>query len=85
MRPFATTAKSKGPLIEELALAVERQELALLPDETLLHELAAYTVERLPGGTYRYSAPPGQHDDTVIALALAWYGVRHGSPGVDFV
>jgi hypothetical protein len=85
VRAFATTAKSKGPLIEDLALAIERRDLALLPDETLLHELAAYTMERLPGGSYRYSAPPGQHDDTVISLALAWYGVRHGGAGVDFV
>ncbi|MBI5670291.1 MAG: hypothetical protein HZC41_20035 [Chloroflexi bacterium] len=85
VRPFATTVKSKGPLIEDLALALERRDLALLPDETLLHELAAYSLERLPGGTYRYSAPLGQHDDTVIALALAWHGVRHGGAGVEFV
>lgn len=85
VRPFATTAKSKPPLIEALALAIERREIALLPDETLLNELTAYTLHRLPGGTYRYSAPPGQHDDTVIALALAWYGARHSGDGVDFV
>lgn len=85
VRAFATTAKSKGPLIEDLALAIERRDLALLPDETMLHELAAYSMERLPGGTYRYSAPHGQHDDTVISLALAWYGVRHGGSGIDFV
>lgn len=85
VRPFATTAKSKPPLIEDLALALERREIALLPDETLLNELAAYTLHRLPGGAYRYSAPAGQHDDTVIALALAWYGARHGGTGVAFV
>ena len=48
VRPFTTTAKSKPPLIEDLALAIERAQLALLPDETLLAELASYTMERLP-------------------------------------
>lgn len=79
-----TTARSKSPLIESLALAIERGELALLPDEVLLNELAAYTLERLPGGGYRYSAPPGMHDDTVIATALAWHGVQQGGVSLDF-
>jgi hypothetical protein len=84
VRPFATTIKSKSPLIEALALAIERRELALLPDETLLGELSSYEMQRLPSGTYRYSAPPGLHDDTVIALALAWHGVLRGGALVDF-
>lgn len=84
MRPFQTTARSKAPLIEGLALAIERGELGLLPDEVLLNELASYTMERLPGGGYRYTAPPGGHDDTVIALALAWHGVRYSGAGIDF-
>ena len=69
---FTTTAVSKPPLIESLALAIETEELALLPDETLLGELEAYTYQTLPSGRPRYGAPPGLHDDTVIALALAW-------------
>ncbi len=84
VRAFTTTAHSKPPLIEGLALALERAELALQPDETLLNELAAYALERLPAGGYRYSAPPGLHDDCVIALALAWHGVRYGGSLVDF-
>lgn len=86
VRPFRMTAASKGPLIEALALAIERRDLALLPDETLLGELAAYGLERLAGGGFRYSAPPGLHDDTVIALALAWHAARHGGAiGIEFL
>ncbi len=85
VRPFKTTAQSKAPLIEGLALAIERGELALLPDETLLGELASYRMERLPGGGYRYSAPSGGHDDTVMATALAWHGVKQGGVLFDFV
>lgn len=84
MRPFMTTSKSKAPLIEALSLAIERQEFALLPDETLLAELASYQLERLVGGGYRYNAPAGLHDDSVIATALAWHGCRHGGLRIDF-
>jgi phage terminase large subunit-like protein len=72
--PFQTTNASKMAVIDALALALEREELRLLPDETLLNELLAYQAERLPSGLIRYSAPEGLHDDCVIALALAFYG-----------
>ncbi len=85
VQPFVTTAVSKGPLIDALALALERGELSLLRDPTLLAELSAFSLERLPGGRYRYSAPPGLHDDTVIALALAWHGVLYSGAGISFV
>jgi hypothetical protein len=85
VRPFTTTATSKPPLIENLALAIERGDLALLPDETLLSELASYTMERLPAGGYRYTAPPGLHDDLVIATALAWRGARLSGSPIDFI
>lgn len=84
MRSFLTTSKSKSPLIESLALAIERGIIGLLDDPALLGELASFSLERLPGGGYRYGAPPGTHDDTVIATALAWYGVENGSIGFDF-
>ncbi len=84
VRPFKMTAASKAPLIEGLALAIERGELTLLPDPILLTELTAYEMRRLPGGGYRFSSPPGLHDDCVISLALAWHGVRYRGAGIDF-
>lgn len=74
---FQTTAQSKKPLIENLALAIERGEFAMLRDDILEAELLSYTFERLPGGGFRYSAPAGMHDDTVIATALAWHAANH--------
>ncbi len=85
VRSFHTTARSKSPLIESLALAIERSALGLLDDPILLGELASFAQERLPGGGYRYGAPAGYHDDTVIATALAWHGVAHSGPYIDFV
>jgi phage terminase large subunit-like protein len=83
--PFTMTAASKGPLIESLALALERADLAILRDPVLIGELQAYQQERLDSGRYRYNAPSGTHDDTVIALALAWHGALNAGSGISFV
>lgn len=85
VRPFYTTQRSKAQLIESLALSIERGEVGVLNDPVLLAELSAYTLERLPSGLYRYNAPSGGHDDTVIALGLAWYGAQIGGIKLDFV
>lgn len=75
---FTTTHGSKARIIEALALALERGEIILPSDEALLDELTAYTVAARSGGTFSYSAPPGGHDDTVMALALAWEAAATG-------
>ena len=72
--PFTTTNASKAIVIDALSLAFERGSIRILPDPVLIAELQAYESERLPSGLIRYSAPEGMHDDTVIALALAWHG-----------
>lgn len=69
--PFMTTRATKTRVIDALALAIEKGDLAILNDPVLVGELQAFEQE-----TYR--APAGMHDDTVIALALAWYGVTGG-------
>lgn len=72
IRGFTTTAQSKGPLVQSMALALEREELRWLADQTARHELASYTASVNPHtNRVTYSAPSGQHDDTVIARCLA--------------
>lgn len=78
VQPFVTTNSTKAAIIEGLALALERQELAILDDAELIAELQGYEMERLPSGLWRYGAPEGMHDDMVMALALAWYGAGRG-------
>ena len=73
VRPFLTTATSKPPLIESLALAMERGEVALLNQDVIKSEFSGYAIERTPSGNYRYGAPAGMHDDIVMATALAWH------------
>jgi hypothetical protein len=74
--PFTTTATSKPPLIQSLALAFERNEAKWLNDPVAKAELVAYESKvSTVTGRPSYSAPEGMHDDTVIARALAWWAV----------
>lgn len=65
---------SKGAIIEQLGVAIERHGISLLNDPVQIAELQAFGMERKAGGRMSYSAPAGKHDDTVMALALAYYG-----------
>lgn len=72
---FLTTNATKAEIIQALELAFERGEIRILNDEITINELMAFAGERLPSGMMRYSAPEGMHDDTVIALCLAWWAI----------
>jgi phage FluMu gp28-like protein len=72
VQPWWSTNATKAAVVQGLSVAIENGDLALLDDAVQTGELQAYEVERLPSGMLRYGAPSGQHDDTVIALALAW-------------
>jgi len=76
VQAFTTTQASKAQAIDALALGFEKGEIRILSDPVLIGELQAYQAERLPSGMLRYSAPEGLHDDTVMALALAWQAVK---------
>lgn len=70
--PFTTTNATKTAAIDALALAFERGDIRIINDATLIAELQAFEMEKLPSGMLRYSAPDNMHDDMVISLALAW-------------
>jgi hypothetical protein len=84
---FMTTGTSKPPLIENLALALERTEWQFQADPVWTAELEAYerTVSKTTGRS-SYSAPSGSHDDTVISRALmVWQANQPASDQlVDF-
>jgi len=69
---FQTTAVSKPSLIDDLTTAIERGHIKLQDDANQTNEFTAYALQRLPSGRFRFSAPSGGHDDTVIATALSW-------------
>lgn len=78
---FQTTAQSKPPLIQSLALSLEKVEFAFQPDAVWTGELEAYEQKvSAVTGRAQYSAPEGMHDDTVIARALMLEAM-HRIPG----
>lgn len=66
---FKFTSTSKQQLMEGLVMAIQQGEVGF-PDGPIRHELEAFEYEHTRTGV-RYSAPEGQHDDCVCALALA--------------
>jgi hypothetical protein len=70
---FTTTNATKAQIIQALELAFELREVRVLNNPMQTAELMAYESEKLPSGLIRYGAPEGMHDDTVMALALAWW------------
>jgi hypothetical protein len=80
---FQTTGMSKPPLIEQLSVAIEKEQIHIIPDPVLLNELNAYTMKRTATGRWQYESPSGGHDDTVIALALGYEAaLRNRSRGL---
>ena len=75
--PFITTSKSKQTIIEDLIVSFEGLDVSILDEEYLVNELNMFTFEyNLKTRTIKYSAPTGQHDDTVMALAIAHHSLK---------
>ncbi len=81
---FNTSATSKPPLIENLALACEQAEWKLLPDPIGRTELEAYEVSYSRVGRPVYGAPSGMHDDTVMGRALMLHAAQHEAMPFSF-
>lgn len=82
--PYIFTATSRAALLDNLALMIEKGEVALLDEPVQTAELRSVEYASLPGGGWRADVPPNAHDDTVMALALAcWHGVRRSKFDVE--
>lgn len=77
---FQTTNKSKNQIIEQLMVALENLDIAIINDPTLKNELKVFDVERLPSGMLRYAAPEGFHDDCVMSVAIGFEACKHVTP-----
>ena len=80
--PFHTSNTTKQAIIQGLASAFEHGDIKILNDPVQVGELQAFEGKRLAAGSFSYSAPAGMHDDTVMALAIAWQGIAAGGPVV---
>ena len=82
VNPVTITAQSKSEMIDRLSLTLDRGELTIPRDETLIGELWDFQATERASGVDRLEAPEGKHDDMVIALALAVHGARSVPVGV---
>jgi len=76
--PFTTTNATKQAVIQALQSAFEHGNIHVLNHLVQTGELLSYESKRNASGSFSYSAPEGMHDDTVMALALAWSGLSSG-------
>jgi len=65
------SSASKSPLIDRLAVAFDNGQIRLMDIQQQTNELQSYEYDITAHGNTRMQAPEGEHDDTVIALALA--------------
>ena len=73
--PFTTTNQTKQTIIQALQSAFEHGNLKILNDPILVGELLSFESKRTASGAFTYSAPDGMHDDCVMSLAIAYYGI----------
>jgi hypothetical protein len=78
--PFKFTSQSKEAVIDNLAMQIEQGQLSLMDIPIQTAELMAYAYEVTAARNIRMNAPSGKHDDCVIALALAAWGMRGAEP-----
>lgn len=73
------TSQSKQQLMEGLASAIQQGRIGF-PEGVIVDELDVFEYQFTSHGV-RYSAPSGFHDDTVMALALAWqnHNIKRGN------
>jgi hypothetical protein len=73
LEPFVTTSKSKQDIIEQMIVANQNKEFAILPESWLINEFNVFTYEYNPKTrSIRYSAPNGFHDDGVMSTAIGY-------------
>lgn len=69
------TESMKRDLITNLAITIEQGKIKFPRIPELLHELNVFGYEVSNSGRVRYGAPSGEHDDCVLALALAVWDI----------
>jgi len=72
---FKFTESSRKNLLNNLAILLENRKILIPNDEGLIAELKSFTVEAGDTGKLKIKCPDGLHDDRVMSLALAVWGI----------
>jgi len=75
--PYLLVGQRKVQLIQNLSVTMQMKSVSFPDIPVLRQELSSYQYTISPSGGFVYSAPDGDHDDTVIALALAVWAAQH--------
>lgn len=76
VEPIIFSPKIKNELILRMQGVIQREEITIPDSLTVLKdELDIFTYNVTSSGNVSYSAPDGHHDDCVVSLALAIYGM----------
>lgn len=77
--PFMTTNVTKAAIIQGLQAAFEHGNIKVINNPILVGELLSFESRKTPSGNYQYSAPEGMHDDCVMSLAMAYFGIDNSA------
>lgn len=72
---FKFTETSRKNILNHLAILIESRKILLPNDEGLITELKSFNIEQNDNGKMVIKCPDGLHDDRVMSLALAVWGV----------
>jgi len=82
VKGYKFTNETKKQLIQALMISLEQEKIRLFKKDISpiqYNEMQIFEYEMTPSGLIRYQAPEGYHDDTVISVALANWGVQNRS------
>lgn len=74
--PFDTTNKSKNDIINNLQILIQKREVQLLDDPQLKLDMVSFQVEETKTHKVTYNAKSGAHDDTIMAVCFALFGLQ---------
>ena len=75
VEPVKFTEMIKKELVEKLSIFIEQKRISMIPIKETMHEFDNFSYHLTHSGKIRYEALSGQHDDIVIAHALAISGL----------
>ena len=76
---FVTTNESKENLVDKFKVAIQNNEITILPDPVLKLELEMYECVINKNNKRIYNAKTGFHDDCVIATLIGFDAVSSGN------
>lgn len=77
--PFDTTNASKSEIMSDLYEGLHTDGLKLQDNPVQRHEMNTFVSTQTATGVWRLAAEGDGHDDTVMALGIAWWTINNGA------